>query len=476
MAKQHVFKGNIKNFSDVNKFLAEIDGGQNAGLSTDYREIETTKWVHSGNYLYNAHISGSLRRGVSTNRVITIAGDPKAGKSYLILNMMRELIDEGYFFYYFETEGALERERLILHLGPERMKQVRVAQFESIKDLTILCMKVSESLMKMKKEKKEIPKIGLAVDSYTGLNANKVIQDALEGNKTTDMGNKAKELTEFFNLMVLRASKLDMPILGTAHIREEQVNNFKLKKVKGGLAPLYMSSVVVVLSKKFEYSTDEKVKTKQGIHVISDIIESRYSRPNKVSFYLPFDRPMNPYVGLEKYFSWDICGIDKGKFVDLVDIADELLKKKFIEKSNFTTKKVKLSEIKEKIAKSKEDAIVPSVEYMIENGYITIVGDEQYTFTDKTKANFSDAGYTPIEDKVAIVNRNIHQWIVKHLKRSVTHQELFSSLAITDEVLEAIDKHIEPEFNFGKNNGEPTVQGETGDDSLDDFYSSDNEE
>ena len=75
---------------------------------------------------------------------------------------------------------------------------------------------------------------------------------------------------------------------------------------------------------------------------------------------------MNPYVGLEQYVAWDVCGVAKG----------------VIEKG-------------EKIPKA----------------------------TART-------------------------WICKHLDETVTNKEFFTSKVFTEEVLQQINEHIKPIFNY----------------------------
>jgi hypothetical protein len=36
-----------------------------------------------------------------------------------------------------------------------------------------------------------------------------------------------------------------------------------------------------------------------------------------IKFHISFANGMNPYVGLQDYVSWDVCGIERGKFEEV---------------------------------------------------------------------------------------------------------------------------------------------------------------
>lgn len=477
-------------FSDVNQFLSNFESVAGGGaLAEDYDVIEPSLWCHTGNYMFNACISGSLLKGTPSNKIVTIAGDPKTGKSFLVFNMMRELIDQGYFFWFFETENSPDRDRLEIQLGAERMKKVRIVQPEMVKQVTVAMIQMTDPLMKQYREnqrlkpenRKELPKIGVVIDSLTGLNSTKQYNDALEGKMTQDMGGVAKELKELFNMMATRSGKLDIPIICTAHIYEAQMQNFTQRTATGGKGVYFLSSVLVALRKKFD--KDKETREKTGITVTAEIIESRYSQHVPITFRLKFNEGMNPYFGMERYFDWDICGIDRGKFADIVDLGYELYTKKKVDKSTFASKKFTYAEFKAAIAKGKVDALQSSINELIEMGYMVKDENDKYQMTDKYK-KFTLKGDKPqkLEKQIGVVNRSSNNWIAKHLGRVVSPKELFSSVVITPELIKKMDVHARAEFEYGGQNSTEDGLGEAEDEaainsSLSEFHDmGDNEE
>ena len=85
----------------------------------------------------------------------------------------------------------------------------------------------------------------------------------------------------------------------------------------------YNSSVTLMLSaaklngadkdndKAAENAKGELMKT--GVIVTAKPNKSRFTIPQKVSFYIPFFKAPNPFVGLDQYMTWENSGIGKGK-------------------------------------------------------------------------------------------------------------------------------------------------------------------
>ena len=73
-------------------------------------------------------------------------------------------------------------------------------------------------------------------------------------------------------------------------------------------------SVVSFLSKA---QLKDGAGTKTGIVVTSTLKKSRFTIPEPIKFHVSFANGMNPYVGLQDYVSWEVCGIERGKFEEV---------------------------------------------------------------------------------------------------------------------------------------------------------------
>ncbi len=434
-------------FKSTNDFMSQFD--EDGSLVEDYVDMEPADWIHSGHYLFNAHISGSLLKGVPTGKSITIAGDPKTGKSYLVHNIFREAQKKGYFIREWETENAPDKERFKKQgVDP---KQIRITQPETVSKIIVEMTKATETLLAAKKAKEILPKLLFAIDSVTVLNSQKQYDDANKGNDVTDQGTIAKEIKKLFNMMSARLGKLQIPWINTMHVYEKDMgNNYKVKTPSGGNGPLFLSSVVVMLRKKF--LKDEETKTKYGVLVTSSIFESRYSQHHDVDLYINFERGMNEFFGLQEYVSWDVCGIEKGKMTDFVDLGYELfVLKKIVNMDNISEYSISLTDLTKMLSKPKQEFIGYSVEKMINDGYLNFQfsksNEKILSFTSKILEKFENGKYKYKPEQIVVPNPGSSGWAVKHLNKTVTTNELLTAEVFTYEVLKAIDdKVIIPKF------------------------------
>ncbi len=55
--------------------------------------------------------------------------------------------------------------------------------------------------------------------------------------------------------------------------------------------------------------------TKNGVLVTAKPVKSRFCRPIKVKFQIPYFKKPNPYVGLEQFMTWDNSGVCRGNLL-----------------------------------------------------------------------------------------------------------------------------------------------------------------
>ena len=157
---------------------------------------------------------------------------------------------------------------------------------------------------------------------------------------------------------------------------------------------VYATSVILEFSKAGLKDTAEDQAeglNKSGIVVTSKMTKGRFARPIPIKFHISFYKGMNPYVGLENYVSWDVCGIGRGKLVE------EIIEHPIYEEDGVT----------QKILRGK-----PAVR----------------------KENTGNLIY--LEDQKA------NTFAVKHLGRVVKGANLFTKEVFTDEVIDLLDEKV----------------------------------
>ena len=121
---------------------------------------------------------------------------------------------------------------------------------------------------------------------------------------------RAKLLKSTFRIIMTQFGICKIPFLFTNHTYQTQ-DLFSRQVGGGGTGPEYAASIILFLG---------KAKLKEGIEQTGIIVtakpnKNRFAKPTPIKFHISFNKGMNPYVGLEEYISWDICGIERGKFI-----------------------------------------------------------------------------------------------------------------------------------------------------------------
>ena len=306
MAKETTTKKEFS-FLELDKALSKIDGFEMGSVLSTNEFSEVSEWIPTGNYLFNAQLSGSLFGGVANNRSLGLAGDPGTGKTFLCLNIVREAQKMGYDIIYCDTEGAIDRSQ-VKKFGID-VGRVRYQPIKTISDFKVFIANVVDMLIKAKKTG-TVPKLMIVVDSLGMLTTEKSVSDALKGKTASDMGLRSKEMRDVFRNITLDLTGLKVPLICTNHTTMAGIGGYiQTKEAAGGDGPIFSMSNVIMLSKANLKEDDKKT----GIVVTSSFKKARFTRPYPIKFHISFMNGMNPYVGLEEFVTWESCGIQRGK-------------------------------------------------------------------------------------------------------------------------------------------------------------------
>lgn len=278
---------------------------------------QITEYISTGSYILNAAITGSMFRGIPCGRVTTLAGEPGAGKSFLALSVCREAQKQGYVPIYLDSEGAQDVNS-VSRLGVDT-KRFMIKQVNTISEVSTFILNLCTKLEAIPAENRD--KVIIVLDSLGNLTSNKEAEDILNATGKRDM-TKQQEIKALFRVSATPLAKLHIPFIVVSHIYQTQ-DLFSKAVVSGGSGINYNSSVTLMLSaaklngadkdndKAAENAKGELMKT--GVIVTAKPNKSRFTIPQKVSFYIPFFKAPNPFVGLDQYMTWENSGIGKGK-------------------------------------------------------------------------------------------------------------------------------------------------------------------
>lgn len=407
-------------FSDLNMALSAISPDGAILDESIYAKID--EWIPTGNYILNAALSGSLFGGMPNRRSLTFAGEEGAGKTYLALSIVRHAQYMGYNVVYYDSEGAIDID-FVKRLGVDP-KRVRIENISTIEEFATNTAKLNEIITNARRDGVTPPKIMVVLDSLGNLSSLKEKTDTTSGENKRDM-TKQQAIRRTFRVIGNDFAKNAIPFIICNHVYEKVGAYIPGKEVSGGGGIKYNSSVIMMLTKSRleDKESEEKNKkdgvdsTRVGIVITVTPIKQRFARPIKVQMHLPFYKKPNPYVGLEKFLSWETSGIVRGKVIYEKEYA-------------------KMSEADQKRCYPMK-AI--QTEALSETAYKKL-SDEQ---REGVKTNeFGERFITSVVDAYAYPKDTSRSLVCKHLMGEVPLAELYTDKVFTQDVLRQLDETI----------------------------------
>jgi len=266
-----------------NEYVAFVSDGVAAG------DVES--FVDTGSYIFNALVSGSLFKGIPSNKITAIAGESGTGKTFFCLSVVRNFLnsnpDAGVI--YFETESALNKQ--MIESRKIDSKRMVIFPIDTIEEFRTQAIRIIDKYIEQPKEERK--PLMFVLDSLGMLSTNKEVQDATDDKNVRDM-TKAQLTKSVFRVLTLKLGKANIPMLVTNHTYDVIGSYVPQKEMGGGSGLKYSASTIIYLSKK---------KEKDGTDLVGNIIKceakkSRLTREgSKVETRLFFDER-----GLEKYY------------------------------------------------------------------------------------------------------------------------------------------------------------------------------
>lgn len=304
--------------------IKKID--ESAEIIAESATANIKEWIPTGSYILNACMSGDLFKAIPTGRVTVLAGTSGAGKSFLACSVCREAQKMGYTPIYLDSEAAID-DKFVARLGVDPNKFI-IKKVTTIAETSQTIAKFCEALQQQEEEYGEHDKVIFVLDSLGNLTSDKERTDSIEGNNKRDM-TKAQEIKALFRVNATSLGKLQIPFVVVNHVYAQVGAYVPTNVQSGGSGIVYNASVTVELSAaKLDDKDNEKAAaqkqgadttTRNGVLVTAKPIKSRFCRPYKVKFQIPYFKKPNPYVGLEAFMNWDNAGVVRGNLISQKD-------------------------------------------------------------------------------------------------------------------------------------------------------------
>ena len=277
----------------------EIDNEYASLVSEGVAAGDTSGYIDTGSYVFNALVSGSIYGGIPGNKITAIAGESSTGKTFFCLGVVQHFLDTNpdAGVIYFESESAISKQMIEDRgIDSNRMLIVPVTTVQQFRTQSIKILdKYLEQPFDLRKP------MMFVLDSLGMLSTSKEIEDSEAGKETRDM-TRAQVVKSIFRVLTLKLGKAKVPLIVTNHTYDVVGAYIPTKEMGGGSGLKYAASTIIYLSKK---------KEKNGKEVVGNIIKcktakSRLTKENSdVETRLYYDRGLDRYYGLlelgEKY-------------------------------------------------------------------------------------------------------------------------------------------------------------------------------
>ena len=287
-------------FTDIAKEI----GNEYAGVVSDgVAAGDTSGFIDTGSYLFNAVVSGSIFGGVPSNKITALAGESSTGKTFFCLGIVQHFLesnpDAGVI--YFESESAISKEMIEKrNIDSNRMYLVPVTTVQEFRQQAIKI--VDKYLAQSETERKPLM---FVLDSLGMLSTTKEVDDTEQGKDTRDM-TRAQVVKSIFRVLTLKLGKANVPMIVTNHTYDVVGAYVPMKEMGGGSGLKYAASSIIYLSKS---------KEKDGKDVVGNLIKcetkkSRFTKENsRIEARLFYDER-----GLDKYYGLLELGEKHGVF------------------------------------------------------------------------------------------------------------------------------------------------------------------
>ena len=275
-----------------NEYASLVSDGVAAG--------DTSSFVDTGSYIFNAVVSGSLFGGIPSNKVTALAGESSTGKTFFALSVVRNFLDNhsNGGVIYFESESAISKD-MIESRGIDSKRMV-IFPVATIEEFRTQATRIVDKYLKEPKEQRQ--PLMFVLDSLGMLSTSKEMEDISNDKQVRDM-TKSQLIKGAFRVLTLKLGQAGIPMLVTNHTYDVIGSYVPAKEMGGGSGLKYAASTIIYLTKS---------KEKEGTDLVGNIIKceakkSRLSKEgSKVATRLYFDeRGLDRYYGLlelgEKY-------------------------------------------------------------------------------------------------------------------------------------------------------------------------------
>ena len=288
--------------SFLQNIVKEIDNEYASLVSDGVAAGDTSNFINTGSYIFNALVSGSVYGGIPGNKITALAGESSTGKTYFCLGIVQHFLesDPDAGVIYFESESAIGKQ-MIEDRGIDSSRMM-IVPVTTVQEFRTQSIRILDKYLEQPADQRK--PLMFVLDSLGMLSTTKEVEDAEAGKETRDM-TRAQIVKSIFRVLTLKLGKANVPMIVTNHTYDVVGSYIPTKEMGGGSGLKYAASTIIYLSKK---------KEKDGKEVVGNIVKckaakARLTKENsQVEVRLYYDKGLDKYYGLlelgEKYGLW----------------------------------------------------------------------------------------------------------------------------------------------------------------------------
>ena len=306
-----ILEGGGKLSSQTKKEMKEYEKNQaleNAGISSLEmfkrkfgKDIEmkyandvsfiSNEYIDSGNYMFNAQMSGDWKKGYPLNKTVVLAGISSSGRTFMAVEAMKNAIKQGYYVLVFDSEKAHDGNSLKSKgFTDEDLTKILHVEFHELEQLNSL-------LLNFITDKHQDDKVLIVIDSLSMGASRKEVEDIKSENDKADM-TRAKCCKTIFRTVQSRLKNCSLIVI--THVYKDISAYVQKNVVSGGTGTVYAATNVFDFGSK---QIKDKENNKIGRYIVAETLKSRTSKEfKKVAFGIYFDEGLKVESGLVEFF------------------------------------------------------------------------------------------------------------------------------------------------------------------------------
>lgn len=264
-----------------------------------------TGYLDTGSYAINRVLTGDIHKGIPMGRITTVYGESQSGKSLLAANIIITALNSGsvdkVIYYDNEGGGCVDMIRNNVMEWDPKDPPCETCLMTDIEDFESKLIELVDEHTKAYNEYLADPENNdnirtlVVVDSFGGLKARKVKEDALKkGLVADDMGREAKIKKRVACTMGTgaMAGNLTFLVINYSYENPGAMFTSKIKNMAGGSGLEYYSELKVQCERVFVKSDDNDFLT--GIEGESEKDKGFY-KGTKFKFFVTKSRTIKPF-------------------------------------------------------------------------------------------------------------------------------------------------------------------------------------